>query len=105
MSTIYKRPEDVPNEVLANRLNELATAVTNKRGTDFESHFTMRIPAECDRDADIVLSEAARRIQAIATGMPDGYRAVPNDLIEFLRGLGKLCGCMFGERPEGEPTY
>lgn len=61
MSRKYTASKDVPNEVLADRLDELATAVT--KGRDGISEFTMRIPAECDRDADLVLCEAARRLR------------------------------------------
>jgi hypothetical protein len=62
MSTRYKRSEDVPNETLATRLDELAKVVTT--GT-FGSEFSMRVPAELDRDADIVMAEAARRIRSL----------------------------------------
>lgn len=57
MSTRYKKPEDVPSEVLASRLMEL------------------------DRDADCVMVEAAKRLrsmeaqrEAVAAAVPD---AVP----------------------------
>lgn len=61
MSIKYNKPEDVPNSVLCDRLNALSYTVTcGKEAVVYE--FTMRIPAEVDRDADIVLSEAARRI-------------------------------------------
>jgi hypothetical protein len=60
----YQRSEDVPTEVLIARLQELVRAIT-KRGQPDWSEFYMRIPAEVDHDADIVLSEAARRLRAI----------------------------------------
>jgi hypothetical protein len=64
MSTRYKRSEDVPNEILAARLDDLAKVITttDKR---MDSEFCMRIPAELDRDADLVMAEAARRLRAI----------------------------------------
>jgi hypothetical protein len=62
MSTRYKRGCDVPNGTLATRLDELAHVVTT--GT-FGSEFSMRVPAELDRDADIVMTEAARRLRAM----------------------------------------
>lgn len=40
---------------------ELSEAIT-KGKWGFECAFTMRIPAEVDRDADLVLMEAARRL-------------------------------------------
>ena len=60
MSAKYKTSEEVPTEVIAARLKELSNAVT--KGSVGYSEFTMRIPAEVDRDADIVLAEAARRL-------------------------------------------
>ena len=66
MSTIYKNSKDVPMEVLLERLDELADAARNGRETQ-DREFTMRIPAECDRDADLVISQAViiiRELQA-----------------------------------------
>jgi len=64
MSTNYQSSEEVPTEILVARLLELSDAITKgKDGVDRE--FTMRIPAECDRDADLVLAEAARRLEAL----------------------------------------
>jgi hypothetical protein len=59
MSNNYKSPSEVPTSKLIERLNELAIHVANGN----HSEFYMRIPVECDRDADIVLSEAANRIE------------------------------------------
>lgn len=64
MSTAYKNSSDVPLDTLANRLRELSDAILGGRATQ-ANEFTMRIPAECDRDADIVLSESAARLQAV----------------------------------------
>ncbi len=64
MSTKYRDKDDVPSEVLCSRLDELANAVTQgSKGLNRE--FSMRIPAEHDRDADLVLSAAARRIRQL----------------------------------------
>ena len=66
MSTIYKNSKDVPMEVLLERLDELADAVTGGK-VSRDREFTMRIPAECDRDADLVISQAViiiRELQA-----------------------------------------
>ena len=68
MSREYSKSEDVPDSVLADRLAELSDAVVARMNRDpqkFEREFTVRIPAECDRDADIVLAEAAKRLRAI----------------------------------------
>ena len=58
MSTIYKNSQDVPTSVLIERLKELAEAVAKGN----RDELIMRIPAEVDRDADIVIAEAARRL-------------------------------------------
>lgn len=64
MSTKYKKSADVPTEVIIKRLEELSNAVTKGRAA-VSGEFTMRIPAELDRDADIVLSEAAQRLRRL----------------------------------------
>jgi hypothetical protein len=61
MTTQYKSGKDVPSDVLCARLNELAKIIAYNP-TAIDREFSMRIPAELDRDADCVLSEAARRI-------------------------------------------
>ena len=60
MSNRYKTSGEVPSDVLCKRLDELSDAVT-KNAVNRE--FVMRIPAEVDYDADIVLSEASIRIK------------------------------------------
>lgn len=64
MSRKYTDTASVPAETLANRLDELAGAITKGREAS-DREFTMRIPAECDRDADLVLSEAAKRLRSL----------------------------------------
>lgn len=58
MSNTYKTAGDVPNEVLAKRLIELGHLVGEQNFRDF----TMSVPAELDRDADLVLSMAGHRL-------------------------------------------
>lgn len=53
--------EDVPSDVLCARLKVLSDAVIEGKDA-INREFTMRIPAEVDRDADLVLAEAAARI-------------------------------------------
>ena len=62
MSSKYKNSRDVPTAVLVKRLNELSDAIAGGNKS-FYNEFTMRIPAECDRDADLVLAEAANRLE------------------------------------------
>lgn len=64
MSNNYKHGDRVPSEVLCARLDELADAVT-QGAAGVNREFTMRVPAELDRDADLVLSGAARRIREL----------------------------------------
>lgn len=64
MSTKYQSTKEVPTETLIARLNELSDAIVGGRESQ-EREFTMRIPAECDRDADLVLAEVARRMEAL----------------------------------------
>ena len=66
MSTTYKTGDYIPSKVLCQRLMELATAVTKGQPTILRE-FTMRVPAERDRDADLVLVEAATRIIELET--------------------------------------
>lgn len=64
MSTKYKIGDDVPTEVLAKRLAELSDAVT-KGPPIVVREFVMRVPAEVDHDADLVLSSSAKRLEKI----------------------------------------
>lgn len=75
MSTQYKNPSEVPDDVLLARVEQLVQAIV-KPGVDPRSEFTMRVPAECDRDADIVLSELARRYTAAAAALADASKPV-----------------------------
>ena len=64
MSRKYKHEDKVPSEALCTRLDQLSTAVTKGRESILRE-FVMRIPAEMDHDADIVLSLASQRIAAL----------------------------------------
>lgn len=63
MSTEFKYPTQVPTERLADRLKQLAQAAAEGN----RSEFTMRVPVEFDRDADVVMDESARRLRASLT--------------------------------------
>ena len=54
MSTEFEKSSDVPIGKILTRVEELSEAVT--KGNDRFHEFTMRVPAECDRDADLVRS-------------------------------------------------
>ena len=60
MSNKYKTSTDVPDNVLAHRLTELADYVCKTK--NLPSEFSMRVPAEHDRDADLVFTTAACRL-------------------------------------------
>lgn len=69
MSTKYKDSRYVPTSVLCDRLDELVYAIVarmNGNESKFDNEFTVRIPAECDRDADLVLSAASRRLRELS---------------------------------------
>lgn len=68
MSRTYTKSEQVPDAVLAKRLEELSNAVM-KKGEDRDRELTMRVPAELDRDADLVLGEAAQRLNQRADSL------------------------------------
>lgn len=73
MSRQYASSDEVPNEVLAARLRELVDFITKPSKRDDErlpTEFYMRIPAEVDHDADLVMSEAARRLVAPSASAP-----------------------------------
>ena len=68
MTTKYNKPEEVPTEILVKRLDELSDAVAARmqgNNAKFQREFTCRIPAELDRDADLVLNGAAMRISEL----------------------------------------
>ena len=61
------------------RLRELSDAVT--KGYKGQSEFTMRIPAEPDRDADLVLDWAANEIESLEAEVAE-LRAALKELME-----------------------
>jgi hypothetical protein len=72
MSTKYKDDDRIPSKVIIDRLQKLAKVVT-KGEAGLRREFTMRVPAERDRDADLILSdlilsEAAERITELEEG-------------------------------------
>lgn len=78
MSTKYMLGKDVPTEVIADRLDYLSEVVANRRPHDrVDREFTMRIPAEVDRDADLVLSEAATRLREMSAQVEEMQRGEP----------------------------
>lgn len=85
MSNKYKYGDRVPSQVLCNRLDELADAVT-KGGDSVRRTFTMRVPAELDYDADLVLSQSSRRIVELEKAL----KISTNELQDWaLKGGGK----------------
>jgi len=62
LSNSYKDCTDVPTNKIIDRLNELSDAVTKGRDT-INREFYMSIPARLDHDADLILCEAAKRLE------------------------------------------
>ena len=65
MSRQYKDSESVPSVELCARLQEISSSIAKGNYSDL----TMRIPAEVDRDADIVISEAGMRIKRLEAAL------------------------------------
>lgn len=91
MSNEYQTTKDVPLDKICERLKQLSDAVT--KGWSCTSEFSMRVPAECDRDADLVLSEAANRLEQLQSELTAarGQLAAKDREIEWLRDLLKEC--------------
>ena len=84
-------------EAVKRQHHDLSVAVSGGRESQ-SREFTMRIPAECDRDADLVLSEAAHRIEQL--------RARVADLEHLIRYAQVESGvCMCGEDMDGHSLY
>jgi hypothetical protein len=66
-----------PHERLVGRLRELAHAVTQGREA-VAREFTMRVPAEPERDADLVLSTAADEIERLRHALQVALPALEN---------------------------
>tara|TARA_R100000655_G_scaffold110133_1_gene168095 strand:- start:12631 stop:13074 length:444 start_codon:yes stop_codon:yes gene_type:complete len=64
VSRAYRNSSDVPLDAIIKRLHELSDAVVGGRKTQAQE-FVMRVPAECDHDADLILAEAAVRLDAL----------------------------------------
>lgn len=75
MSAKYKDGDTIPTKVLVGRLKELVEVIT-KRPEDMKFEFSMRIPAERDRDADLVISEAARRLKSLEARLAEMKKAI-----------------------------
>lgn len=65
MSNKYKHGDIVPLDIICSRLDELWRAVT-KGQKGILREFDMRIPAELDRDADVIICEASTRLKSQA---------------------------------------
>ncbi|MCK5014285.1 MAG: hypothetical protein KAS66_10735 [Candidatus Omnitrophica bacterium] len=63
MSRKYRNSNEVPTEALCKRIDQIITA--GDSGKSLLRECTMRIPAELDKDADLVLAEAARRLRVL----------------------------------------
>ncbi|NOR27540.1 MAG: hypothetical protein GQ540_03310 [Lutibacter sp.] len=82
MSIKYKIGKDVPSEVLTSRLDELSSAIT-KGKVGIEREFYMRVPAEVDHDADLVIAEASRRIAELENELSKYRKKIKYNLKGF----------------------
>ena len=101
MSTNYKNSKDIPTEVLCKRIDEIVKAITaSDYGKSLLRECTMRIPAELDHDADLVLSEVARRLRKVENEPQDapdsikcGCYVEADQCPEYINGNCRLrCG-------------
>ena len=83
MSRAYRNSSNVPLDAIIKRLHELSDAVVGGRKTQAQE-FVMRVPAECDHDADLVLAEAAVRLDALRK-----YNAELQSEMERVRDLAE----------------
>lgn len=100
MSTKYKISAEVPTAALAKRLDELSDVV-GQSGEERDRELTQRIPAELDRDADLVLCEAAQRLVKLETER-DALAAHAERQSELLR---RLVSAMRNYEMDADPDY
>lgn len=100
MSTKYKIIAEVPTAALAKRLDELSDVV-GQPGEERDRELTQRIPAELDRDADLVLCEAAQRLVKLETER-DALAAHVERQSELLR---RLVSAMRNYEMDADPDY
>jgi hypothetical protein len=107
MSRQYKSSDEVPNAVLAARLRELCDVITKPKnresGERLPYEFYMRIPAEVDHDADLVMSEAARRLLAPHPDLA-GVEVVPVGARELLDEAAAILASIRGSDFHGIVT-
>jgi len=91
VSAKYRTASDVPTDVICTRLNELAYALTHRDKCNWQSEFTLRVPAEFDRDADIVMSIAAERLKADAVRIAELEAALADSHAVVVRQAVAAC--------------
>lgn len=85
-STVIDMTEELI-ERRCKRLEELSDAITSKDGWEsVHREFTMRIPADEDRDADLVLYWAAKALREQQAEI-ERQKAHISELREYIRGL------------------
>ena len=82
MSCYYKDSNSVPNRILSKRLDDLADIIINRK-KGWQEELSMRVPAECDRDADLILSEADFRITEMSKIIMSIKRHIDSDDFDF----------------------
>ena len=82
MSRKYKHGDRVPSEVLAKRLDELATVVTNGKEA-IAREFVMCIPAELDHCPDLVMSQSAMRLNELETAISNMQSKIDALMLEY----------------------
>ena len=96
MSTKYKEFSEVPTVTLGSRLAYLSDVFAHKKG-NIDNEITMRVPAELDRDVDLVCLNSANRLLKLQTHVEQlqaenvALRIALTDArdVEFDRGLSE----------------
>lgn len=103
MSNQYKEFKDVPTHIIAERVVELGEKVASG---DF-SDFSMRVPGEYDRDADLVMTGAGLRLNELQAqaDKAEAALAAANAQIEAmaidLEAANKKLAELEGQKPIG----
>jgi len=90
MSTDFKEFSEVPTKALSSRLAYLSDVFARKKG-NVSHEITMRVPAELDRDADLVCANAAVRLSELSSKV-DKLKAENVVMRDALEGISSRQG-------------
>ena len=94
MSRKYKKCRDVPTAVLAGRLYELSAVISKGDNETINREFVMRIPAEPDYCADLVIKEASIRLKELERLLKERDGGAHD--VDCKTNYGRGCNCGHG---------